>query len=323
MEVRLVSSTGVERRMPQELASLIGSADGFAWLDVPVIDEAAITLLSTALPIDGDIVQACAERTLVPKVEKRDDYLFLVVHSLDEDGHLLQLSQIICPDVLVTVHGPLTPGVDVELARRETNAVAANLEEGRLEVSAPIAVVQLIVTELAQGLEDLLATTAAKGGALDRRLREGETGNPEKFLDEVFSVRHGLVTIGNRAAQTRQACMTLLSLGQPLLEQEATAFEALSARFDRLTSLCDGEKEFLQGVLDFYESQVNTRMNIAMARLALIAAVTLPVTAIGGFFGMNTIVNSETDVLYTILILVLMVGLGGVMFLWAKRQGWW
>ena len=36
-------------------------------------------------------------------------------------------------------------------------------------------------------------------------------------------------------------------------------------------------------------------MNVAMERLALIAAVLLPVSAISGIYGMNVIVNNDTD----------------------------
>ena len=43
--------------------------------------------------------------------------------------------------------------------------------------------------------------------------------------------------------------------------------------------MADAQREYLQGVIEFYQTRTNTKMTIAAERLAVIAAVTLPVTA--------------------------------------------
>ena len=62
-----------------------------------------------------------------------------------------------------------------------------------------------------------------------------------------------------------------------------------------LLGMCEAEERFLQGVLDFYQSRTATKMNEAMERLALITVVLLPVTAVASIYGMNVIVNSDTN----------------------------
>jgi magnesium transporter len=47
-------------------------------------------------------------------------------------------------------------------------------------------------------------------------------------------------------------------------------------------------------VIEFYQTRTSTKMTIAAERFAVIAAVTLPVTAISSIVGMNVIVNDET-----------------------------
>jgi Mg2+ and Co2+ transporter CorA len=64
-------------------------------------------------------------------------------------------------------------------------------------------------------------------------------------------------------------------------------------------------------------------MTIAAERLAVIAAVTLPVTALSSILGMNVIVNDQTLWLPLVILLVLMLSLSLVLLRWAKRQGWW
>ena len=58
--------------------------------------------------------------------------------------------------------------------------------------------------------------------------------------------------------------------------------------------MAHGQREYLQGVIEFYQTRTNTKMTIAAERLAVIAAVTLPITALSSILGMNVIVHDET-----------------------------
>ena len=60
-----------------------------------------------------------------------------------------------------------------------------------------------------------------------------------------------------------------------------------------------------------------------MERLALIAAILLPVTAIASIYGMNLIVGDRTDFLQLVLVLSVMAMVVAGMLAWSKRMGWW
>jgi magnesium transporter len=64
-------------------------------------------------------------------------------------------------------------------------------------------------------------------------------------------------------------------------------------------------------------------MTIAAERLAVIAVVTLPITALASVLGMNLIVNDHTTVGPLALSLAVMVTMSSGLLWWAKRQGWW
>ena len=55
----------------------------------------------------------------------------------------------------------------------------------------------------------------------------------------------------------------------------------------------------------------------------MIAAVTLPITALSSIVGMNVIVNEETHVGLLIALLTVMLVMSGMLLLWARRKGWW
>ena len=71
------------------------------------------------------------------------------------------------------------------------------------------------------------------------------------------------------------------------------------------------------------DTRNDTRMTIAGERLAVIAAVTLPITAISSVMGMNVIVNGSTHWVALGLLLTLMTGMSVWLLRWARKQGWW
>ena len=109
-----------------------------------------------------------------------------------------------------------------------------------------------------------------------------------------------------------------------MADDEGQSFATdLADQFDRVRSLADGEADFLFGVIELYQTRVHTKMTVAMERLAVIAAVTLPVTAIASVYGMNVIVSRRTHYAELVLVLVVMVGISLLLLRWARRQGWW
>ena len=87
--------------------------------------------------------------------------------------------------------------------------------------------------------------------------------------------------------------------------------------------MADGQKDYLQGTIDFYQTRTNTKLTIAAERLAVIAAVTLPVTALSSVLGMNVIVNESTQVPELAVLLAVMLVMSVLLLIWTKRLGWW
>jgi Mg2+ and Co2+ transporter CorA len=64
-------------------------------------------------------------------------------------------------------------------------------------------------------------------------------------------------------------------------------------------------------------------MTVAAERLAVIAAVTLPVTALSSVMGMNVIVNDSTRTGWLVGLLAVMTAMSLALLVWARRKGWW
>ncbi len=327
MDVRFVTADGVEQHQVDDLKALLEREDGFVWLDIPLCDEPAGQLLSEVFGFHPIAVRDCQRRNHVPRIHIYPDHTFLILHApeLGEAGHvhLLELDQFVGSRYLVTVHGPLNPAVPPELAMRETEAVLRRIEGGRLRPDSPVELSYTIVSMLARRQETLVSDLAVKVAALEARVMKDPGRDPEQLLEELFVLRHELLTIRTMAAQAGEIYGRMVKLTRLLPPGGELLVEDLSDQFERVRSLCDGEKEFLHGIVEFYQSRTDTKMNHAMERLAVLAVVTLPITALASIYGMNVIVSTQTHIVHLTVVLVIMLVMSAALLRWAHRQGWW
>jgi magnesium transporter len=327
MEVWLVADGGVEQRSTEELELLIALGEGLVWVDIPTCDEEGVRVLTEVLGFHRLAVRDCVERNQVPKVHAYSDHVFLVLHAPERGRggavRYVELDQFIGPGFLVTVHGPLDTAVDPEVALRETRAVLRRLESGRLRPASSFELSYAVVSALARHQEAFVSTLAQEAGQLEQRLMADEVADPEQFLEELFRARHELLVVRTMAALSREIYGRMVTLERFVPGASHALVADLADQFSRVSGLADGQKDFLQGVIEFYQTRTNTKMTIAAERLAVIAAVTLPITALSSVYGMNLIVYDRAQLPQLAVVLAVMVAMSLTLLRWTKRQGWW
>ncbi len=139
----------------------------------------------------------------------------------------------------------------------------------------------------------------------------------------MFQARHGLIAVRTMGALTRETYGRLATVGRAVPTEARPLLEDIVDQFNRVYGIADGQKDYLQGVIEFYRARSDTKMTVAAERLAVIAVITLPITALSSVYGMNIIVNDRTDFPHLAVIVTLMVIMSATLLTWAKRQGWW
>jgi Mg2+ and Co2+ transporter CorA len=255
------------------------------------------------------------------------DHYFVTMHRplLGDAGHvhLLELDLVVAPRYLVTLHGPLNPVVDPQEALTETAGVLRRITSGRFVPASPAEVAYAIGTAVARRQRALIGEVAEKIPALEQQVMAQQLREPEELLERMFLVRHELITARTMAAQTHDVYARITSLDRFVDEADRVYARDLAEQFARVQSIGDGEWHFLFAVIELYQTRVNTKLTLAMERLAVIAAVTLPVTAIASVFGMNVIVNRSTHYVQLVVVLLVMITVSFLLLRWAKKQGWW
>jgi len=327
--IRVLALTGdaVETHPVADVEALLARDGVLVWVDVPECSDEAVTLLTDVLHCHPLAVRDCMQRNRVPRVRIYPHQQLLILHGPERgpSGHVhyLELDQIIGDKYVVTVHGPINPSVPLETALRETDAVRRRIEAGRLRPDSPYELSYAIISSLTHRHEAFIEELTSDVWQLEQRVTGGHMGNPEEFLEELFQARHGLLAVRTMGALGAEVLGRVAALETRIPADDKPLVADAVDQMERIRGLADGEREYLQGVIEFYRARAETKMTIAAERLAVIAVVTLPITALSSIYGMNVIVNSHTLTGQLIVVLVVMVVMSVMLLTWAKRRGWW
>jgi Mg2+ and Co2+ transporter CorA len=347
MDVRLITPEGVRRFPPADLPALLEKHEGIVWVDIPNPDDEAGRVLSDVFGFHTLAVRDALERNRVPKAHGYADHVFFVLHKPErgERGHVhyIELDQFVGLRYLVTVHGPVNPKVDPSVAVRETQAVLARLEDGRLQPTTPFELSYAIVSSLVRRQQEFLETVTADVWRLEQQVTSGRLGDAEGFVEEMFQARHGILAVRTMAALAAAICGSIGSL--PRISDDGRRWvTGMSADFDIVRSVADGEREYLQGVIDFYQTVLALRSSLAtqeqneaagqltqasyaqneeLKKISAWAAILFAPTLVGTVYGMNFEHMPELHWLWGYPLALLLMGatslvLHGVF----QRRGW-
>ena len=327
MKLRWIDSDGVSVRELAELPALRKRSDGFLWLDIPEWSDAAESILANEFHFHPMAIAESKARNHVPRVHVYPDHFFIVVHTpeIGAGGHVhyLELDQFVGEHFLVTVHGPISPKVPLEAALRETSLVGTRMESGRLRPTSPFALTYAIVSTIARLEAEMVAEIAGEVGLLEQEVMAEADKDPQAFLSELFTARHELLTIKTMAEQGSEIYRRAIRLTRFAPPEGLELMRDVLDQYETVTNISDSQLLFLIGVTEFYRARTDTKMTIAAERLAVIAALTLPVTSLSSVLGMNVIVNDSTRWTSLIIWLLIMLIMSLLLLRWAHKQGWW
>jgi Mg2+ and Co2+ transporter CorA len=347
MDVRFITKGGIEERGVEELPLLLQGEDGLVWADIPAMDDEAARVLSDVFRFHPLAVKDATERNRVPKMHAYHDHVFVILHAPErgKHGHVhyVELDQFIGLRYLVTVHGPVNPAVHPDVALRETRAVLERIKAGRLQPVTPFELSHAIVAAVTREQEDFIETVTKDVWQLEQRLTGGNVGDPEKYLNELFQARHGLLAVRTMGAQSSAIYHSMTSLtgisseGRPLVADSAQ-------QFDRVRSLADGETEYLHGVIEFYQTVLSVKstllgqaqnekvqqlteasyaQNEEIKKISAWAAIFFAPTLIGTIYGMNFDHMPELHWVIGYPLAVLAMGLLSLgLYMTFKRRKW-
>jgi magnesium/cobalt transport protein CorA len=317
------------------------------WVDIPGCDTDAVRVLSEVFGFHPMAIQDCVERNRVPKMHAYLDHVFVILHAPERGKrghvHYIELDQFVGRNYLVTVHGPINPAVQPDIALRETRAVLARIEAGRLRPASAFELSHAIVSALVRNQEDYVERVTSDVWQLEQRVTGGHVDDPEEFLNELFRARHGLLAVRTMGALSGAIYEGMASLTRISPEGQRFVSE-IAGQFRRVSSVADGEREYLQGVIEFYQTTLTIKaaligqaqneevkrlteasytQNEEIKKISAWAAIIFAPTLIGTVYGMNFDHMPELHWMFGYpLALVVMALASAALYMVFKRRGW-
>jgi Mg2+ and Co2+ transporter CorA len=183
--------------------------------------------------------------------------------------HYVELDQFLGRNYLVTIHGPLNPPVDAEVALLDTGAVLRRIDRRVLVPGSPSELSYAIVSALTRREIDLVAKLAQESGRLEQRVMlSEERHDPEAFLEELFQIWYELLAVRTMAVHSGATYTRMTKRVRDVPDTAPPLFSDMADQFELVKSMANGQREFLHGVIEFYQTRTSTHTTIAAEKVA-------------------------------------------------------
>jgi magnesium transporter len=303
---------------------------------LPFLDTAAVTWLNVVGLHDLALLETLGNRFGLhplaledvlntgqrPKLEEYDDHLFIVLRQIQLDAAIAseQLSLFLGRNYVITFQE--APGDVFEPVRERLRK-----GKGRLRKLAADYLAYALIDALIDGFFPVLERYGEKIEELEDELIE----DPDRAtLGKIHEVKKELLVLRRAAWPQREVVNALERQEPPLVHKETKLF--LRDLYDhsiQIMDILETYRDLASGMLDVYLSSVSNRMNEVMKVLTVMASIFIPLTFLVGIYGMNFDPQAGPWNMPELhwrfgypFIMLLMLGLGGGMFVYFRRKHW-
>ena len=330
MEARLVTSEGTRPLPIEEIRQTLANGDGVVWFHLDHTEQdgmALIPQLVDAKPLD---LEECHNRSPVPKMHFYFDHHFSAINGLargsDNRLYFQPLKTFLTPSLLVTVLGPTSAALTPATARRELWAVRDRLDSGDLRPTTALDLISAIRYEMMHAQEDLITSSAGRIAQLEREVTQQDPVRAEALLNDLFDLRHDLEAIRTAAAQAQESYTNLIEtmgLQEGLMQVDLRRVGELRQGFRHLQNTADLEREYLQEMIDLFQTRVATELNRFVRKVTAGGSIAIAWTVIVGLYGMNFAHMPELSWRWGYpMVLILMAVVGIVLAVLFRKRGW-
>jgi magnesium transporter len=330
VEIRLITKEGARFLATADVPDALDAGDGIVWIDLHHTNQQGMELLTELVDVRPVDLADCATRSPVPKIHAYADHHYSAINGVARgvDGrlHFQPLKVFLTAHLVVTVLGPTHAALTAEAAHRELTAVAGRIDTQQFCPTTNIELVTAIRFEMLRAQENLVGSAAAAIVSLEQRVLNTDPVRAEALLQDLIEIRHDLQTIGTNSAQTHELYVQLLdTLGSQdtLMRIDTRRIVELRQAFSHLKNTTDLEREYLQEMLDVFQTRASTELNRFVRKITAFGTIGIAWTVMAGIYGMNFAHMPELEWTYgypAALGAMLLVGV--VLAALFRRQGW-
>ena len=290
--------------------------ESLLWVDIYDTSPAELHSLAEIFNFHPLAIEDCLHHTLRSKVDKYDDYTFFVFNDVkynedkEEEITTQELNVFLGQNFIVTVHQNQIPAIG-KVVRRLAYSTKA-MEKG------PDYLFYLLIDEIVDEYFPILERVSERIDELEDEMYI----NPAQEISEEFLALKRTIVLFRRVVQPKKRIFANVGSRYRFKVQEENVpyFMDLVDHLERISDSLEVFRDLVSGAMDTYFSLVSARTNDAMKKLTIITTLTAVLTAITGFFGMNTPIPFQDSPLTTYVILAIVILLPIAGWLYALKR---
>lgn len=257
---------------------------GIKWIQITGVHDPEILneigRIFKIIPLD---LEDIANTTQRPRIEERDDYIFMVFKVLQleqesRDVNIEQVSLILGSNYVISFH-ETTPKVFETLQNRILTGM------GRVRKMKSdylvFAITDIIIDQYFTLIEDI--------GEIIEATEEELIASPGQSSQEaIYKLKRRLGYVKKSIWPAREVLNQLQHSDHELIHEETKIyFRNIYDHTIQIIETLESLRDLTSGMMDLYLSAVSLRMNEIMKVLTIFSAIFIPLTFFAGIYGMN------------------------------------
>ncbi len=274
----------------QELAKAVWDKEAVVWVDLEEPSEFESEMLVEIFNFHPLAVEDSVNDLSQPKLDDYEEYLFLVVHTIDykskDELATIELDIFFNKNYVVTVHKKPVKSVEQvrDLLAKKANGFISN---------GPDMLVHAILDRLVDNFSPVLHLYDERIDELEEKLfNESSTD----FLTQILQIQKDIWKL-RRVAGPQRDVINQLSRTQTafIKPKHLIYFRDIYDHLFQTYQTAEGFCELLNGILQVYFSHASTKLNEVMKTMTVIATLAMPSVVIASIYGMNFRKMPELD----------------------------
>ncbi len=298
--------------------------EGLTWLNITSQNEKEVRELQKKFNFLDQDIGECLPPFQRPKIVKRSDYYFIILHFpvFDRATRRLGFTEVdffLNRHLLVTVHSNklLTIENFFNQCKKDPSERAAYFKGTAIHLCFEL------LSRLLEAIFPILMHINEDMTLVDRKLFSAVPG--AQMAEEVLRLKTNVVTF-RRSMQGHRTVLDrlVLSAGRELeLYNYQTYINSLKEFTNEIWHMLESQKESINALHETNESLINLRTTDVMKTLTVISVITFPLTLAAALFAIhapgNPFVNTPGG-FWIVCAILFGGGIGTVIFF--KRRGW-
>ncbi|HLC48334.1 MAG TPA: magnesium/cobalt transporter CorA [Candidatus Norongarragalinales archaeon] len=261
---------------------LLQKGKNVIWMDLADPSKQELSFLESKLGLHHLALEDALNQRQRAKVERYDEYHFIVVHSITETEKLeaTQLNLFISKHALISIH--IKPLQFVSDVKRRLGENPHLLRRG------PDYGAYMLLDASADNLFPLMDKLEETIDKIEEEVFKERGSSPKGLLNSLFRVKKGLLHL-RKITWPQMEVLNVLSSGELkyISKENLVYFRDVYDHMIRINTIIETQRELVSGSMEGHLMSVSNNLNKIMKKLTAITAIVLVPGLIAGIYGMN------------------------------------